>query len=1478
MAVNISQGGLNMNFSINYNSLPSQIDGILKELQRIREDLSSLNKSSQSTGNSIGSSLKSGFQIGLGMSTIGIIQGAIDKTIQLGKEAFWSAANFEQMRVAFSTMLGSQAEADKLIKQIQDFAIATPYGTTALVDLSKQLLAFGFQAEEVIPTLDRLGNVAAGIGTDKMPNLIYAMGQIRAAGRLVGQDLMQLINAGFNPLQEISRTTGESMTSLKKKMSDGLITFDMVNNAFKTATSEGGKFNQLMQAQSKTTAGKIDALGDSFDKLKITIGQGSTPIVGAFVDSLSDLISSTNDYLSLDTISKIRNEQYEIKALTNAIISNNDNQEVRDSLIRTLNNKYPEFLGHIDQEQITTNLLTQRLVDVNEQYEKRIDLIQKTMRKEALLAGMRSSIDQFTQIDVAISGTPFEKYAGKPEELLKAIKDFQQKGGGRAVNNQGLFATEILGDRRGLNKYFDDNAKILDWAFTDTREGGKARYALGIIYNKLQEAIHSKKQYEDNFEKAIKDEELSSNQRVESIKKSIADRKNRVRNLQSQIKQMEKSPLVNKQNLDYYRKQIVDDNNAIALLEDDLNKINSANSNNNNKNDKKGGLSKQGKKTTIHDIFNNHKRKAELEHKVTTSSDRWTLKTLTDLERDKAEVKEYFDSLRKDIIDFNKDPKNKIKINEKEQLEKLKAKEAEANKVIEDKDKARKLGETLTQQEKQYEAYYNWKEQFGEESARKQFSIEQSYLEVLQAERLKAEEAKNQSALQMLDERIKKEVEREREKDLRILEQAKELAKTQQSELKILNEKYRLMKRSLGGAETNPDGTVEVSNVPKEEMASLNKWYEEQVQSINQKFAKVNIGQILQATTATTRRELMLQINYLSDYVNTAKTLTESQKEAIGRTIDELRGKLLSAQGSNENTLFGIDFTKQEREIEAVERNIQQLKKAIRQTYNDIYQNGGKTTAEQTNQLATLEAQLKAANDTKERLTKSKGMVDLSNHLKLASASAKDLKNVFGGLDETFDAAMDGIISITDSTINAIEAIQKVQESASKAIESATAAIKAAETASAILAIAQVAITLFKSIKNIFNARAKANEDALKLEQERKSFQDKLMYGEQAYNRLLRERRLIMNDLHQSTVRAIRLKEEEIKRALYGEKELRGLSLSYKNGAIDDFKANVLKMMKEGRRIVDKTSEGTLTSDFSGKFHLEGDSMMSRLIEGSELAQQHLRNKLGNQKNISLWGDSLEDFLAVYKEIEQLATEGKLDEATMKIYEQTKLSKEEMDKLIKQAEEMAKIKVEIFAGTTLSGLADDIMNIIQSGKKNFDEFGEDIEKILQKSILSGLKAELMNGALKDIWETYQSFAEKNDGGALTEEQAMELRNKFKGVVEGGIKQLDDMSKVLNLDSLTNESNSLSGAIKGIRQDQADIIGSNLMGMRIPLNQMATDLRKFMDLGTDNLKVQLKIETNTRDTVLEVKNAVAELKMLNNKVKSNADVARSIGGG
>ena len=207
----------------------------------------------------------------------------------IGLASVKAAADMEMMEVAFATMLGSAEKAHSLLTDLKELAAHTPFQLTDLTAGTKTLLQFGVALEDVMPTLTTLGDIAMG-DSNRMKSLSLAFGQMTSAGRLMGQDLLQMINVGFNPLQVIAKKTGETMMELKDRMSKGAISSEEVAAAFKSATSEGGMFYQGMEKASQTLTGKFSTLKDNIVEMARNFGEVLLPAMMKIVAGLTSLV------------------------------------------------------------------------------------------------------------------------------------------------------------------------------------------------------------------------------------------------------------------------------------------------------------------------------------------------------------------------------------------------------------------------------------------------------------------------------------------------------------------------------------------------------------------------------------------------------------------------------------------------------------------------------------------------------------------------------------------------------------------------------------------------------------------------------------------------------------------------------------------------------------------------------------------------------------------------------------------------------------------------------------------------------------------------------------------------------------------------------------------------------------------------------------------------------------------------------------
>ena len=220
---------------------------------------------------------------------LGII-GGVTALKGFASELIRVRGEFQSMETAIETLVGENM-ANKLIPQIKELAKISPLTMSDMVGAEKMMLGFNIQAEDTIRYLQALSDISMGDSV-KFNSLTLAFSQMSAAGKLMGQDLNQMINAGFNPLQVISEETGKSIATLKDEMSKGALSAEMVQQAFIDATSAGGKFYQMSENASKTINGQISMMQDALDAVFNEIGQASEGVIMKGIQATTSLIQN----------------------------------------------------------------------------------------------------------------------------------------------------------------------------------------------------------------------------------------------------------------------------------------------------------------------------------------------------------------------------------------------------------------------------------------------------------------------------------------------------------------------------------------------------------------------------------------------------------------------------------------------------------------------------------------------------------------------------------------------------------------------------------------------------------------------------------------------------------------------------------------------------------------------------------------------------------------------------------------------------------------------------------------------------------------------------------------------------------------------------------------------------------------------------------------------------------------------------------
>ena len=213
-------------------------------------------------------------------------------------------ASIEQYQTSFEVMTGSAEKATQITQQLKQIAANTPFELPQLADTTQLLMNYGFTADDAMKKMQMLGDISQG-SADKMTRIATAYGQMSSAGKVSLEDVKQMIEAGFNPLQEISKSTGESMASLYDRISDGSLSVDEITASMERSTSAGGKYFQSMDKQSQTLNGKISTLKDTFNEF-----------AGKAMQGLSDVLSNT----VIPALTGVLSHSDEIMAVLNALL------------------------------------------------------------------------------------------------------------------------------------------------------------------------------------------------------------------------------------------------------------------------------------------------------------------------------------------------------------------------------------------------------------------------------------------------------------------------------------------------------------------------------------------------------------------------------------------------------------------------------------------------------------------------------------------------------------------------------------------------------------------------------------------------------------------------------------------------------------------------------------------------------------------------------------------------------------------------------------------------------------------------------------------------------------------------------------------------------------------------------------------------------------------------------------------------------
>lgn len=265
-----------------------EIERLEAEARRANEQLGRMKKNTDDVNEAFKNSIPSVSSFKRALASVG----GVYVFQQLARDVIRVRGEMEQMEVAITSLVGSQDKASVLIKDLKDFARMSPLTIKDLMEATQTMIGFGVSVEKIPRFIRALGDVTLG-NSERFKSITLAFSQMTAAGRLMGQDNLQFINAGFNPLMYIAEKTGKTMKELRDEMQKGAISTKMVEDAFISATEAGGRFYKMSEKTSQTVAGQMNKMRDSIYRALNDFGEKNE---GVIMDSIKGTTYLIDNY------------------------------------------------------------------------------------------------------------------------------------------------------------------------------------------------------------------------------------------------------------------------------------------------------------------------------------------------------------------------------------------------------------------------------------------------------------------------------------------------------------------------------------------------------------------------------------------------------------------------------------------------------------------------------------------------------------------------------------------------------------------------------------------------------------------------------------------------------------------------------------------------------------------------------------------------------------------------------------------------------------------------------------------------------------------------------------------------------------------------------------------------------------------------------------------------------------------------------
>lgn len=293
--------------AVQMNNAQADVNKTAKEIDNLGKESDSSSKQVKNLSNNMNDADDASKKLGDGFTVLkgtmaNLASQAISKVVDGFKGLVSGAVDYqksmEYYTTSFTVMTGSADKASETVKKLADIGATTPFDMPQLADATSLLMNFGFSADDAVDSMMMLGDISQG-NADKLNSIARAYGKMNSAQKVSLEDINMMIDAGFNPLQEISEKTGESMKSLYDRISKGTMSVDEITESMKRSTSEGGKYFQSMDAQSQTLDGRLSTLSDTINS---KLGEALQPILQKAADEWIPNVTNAIDNMDVDSV------------------------------------------------------------------------------------------------------------------------------------------------------------------------------------------------------------------------------------------------------------------------------------------------------------------------------------------------------------------------------------------------------------------------------------------------------------------------------------------------------------------------------------------------------------------------------------------------------------------------------------------------------------------------------------------------------------------------------------------------------------------------------------------------------------------------------------------------------------------------------------------------------------------------------------------------------------------------------------------------------------------------------------------------------------------------------------------------------------------------------------------------------------------------------------------------------------------------